>query len=239
MVTPCLLEALPPPDEPPPSSEVTPLEQADRTGIATAVPARAPRRVRRFISSSFRFGAPKGARGTARPATTAPQMKDGNPPEGSRRAVSEKESLEGGQAQVQHDGDDSHKHRPAQHLHEIPLGEPVEDVPAQPPKDTYAAMVAVATTWMRARRRPVMIRGSARGNSTWNSTWWPRMPWPRAASFTSGSTAVMLKRRCSSRWTGPRGRPARCTPATSTGRWRGRRGRPGRRSAGRGRRTRG
>src|SRR5882757_5568809 len=99
MVTPFLLEALPPPAEPPPSSEVTPLAQEDRTGTATAVPARAPRRVRRFISE---FPVSLGG------------------------AVAEEEALEGREAQVEHDGYDGDEH-----LHEVALGESVEDEAAE------------------------------------------------------------------------------------------------------------
>lgn len=106
-------------------------------------------------------------------------------------AVPEEDALECGECEVEDDGDDRHEHGAAEYLHEVALGEAVEDVPAEPPKETYAAMVAVATTWMSASRSPVMIRGSARGSSTWKRTWCQRIPWPRAASRTSGSTAVI------------------------------------------------
>ena len=57
-----------------------------------------------------------------------------------------------------------------------------------PPSETYAAIVAVATICSIEDRMPEMIRGSALGTSTRQSTCMPLMPMPLAASRAAGST---------------------------------------------------
>ena len=51
--------------------------------------------------------------------------------------------------------------------------------------------MVVAITCRNELRTPEKISGSALGNSTRQSTCEPRMPIPRAASRTAGSTASM------------------------------------------------
>src|SRR6266700_822676 len=63
----------------------------------------------------------------------------------------------------------------------------VMNVP-RPPLATRAPSVAVAMIWTEAVRMPAMITGPASGSSTWRSTSRCRMPIPRAASTTAGST---------------------------------------------------
>ncbi|MDQ0746418.1 hypothetical protein QF034_000649 [Streptomyces africanus] len=46
-------------------------------------------------------------------------------------AVSEEEALEGAQQQIEYDGHGGDQHRPAEHLHEVALGQAVEDVTAE------------------------------------------------------------------------------------------------------------
>ncbi len=58
----------------------------------------------------------------------------------------------------------------------------------RPPRATYAAMVAVEITCSVELRMPPMISGRALGSSTPSSTSRPRIPMPRAASTTAGST---------------------------------------------------
>jgi hypothetical protein len=58
----------------------------------------------------------------------------------------------------------------------------------RPPSATYAAIVAVEITCSTELRIPPMISGRAFGSSTPSSTSRPRIPIPRAASTTAGST---------------------------------------------------
>src|SRR5205809_4594281 len=100
----------PPLLEPPPAAEPLPSLrevmplEQAERAGTEAAARRPPRRVRRFIEGSL----------------------------GS--AVAEEEALEAAQQQVEEYGDHGDQHRAAEHLHEVALGEAVEDVPAEAPE---------------------------------------------------------------------------------------------------------
>lgn len=91
---------------------------------------------------------------------------------------------------------------PARILSMFILRRPLKRIMPSPPALIVAAMVAMPTVEMHARRTPAMMAGRARGSCTLSSTCESLRPMPRAASISAGSTPRIPSRalRTSMNW---------------------------------------